>query len=213
MAPLTYKGLLLITACAFSGCTVKGYSGAELPKDEVATVGLKAPVVSYIPLFWIIPFNTLSWLADDWRETTGMETIEVNNIELNRFKKVAVQPGLIWGHAAQTHTLDKTQVGDSVCTSGSCSCTEKEGKDKKKEKVCEQTVSCTANYHVTAKDEVCRLTYPVEAKKHYEVFIRERTLMLQDENEKVLETGACKFSPSYTYETTEDSSSTQSCYY
>jgi hypothetical protein len=213
MMSLTCKGLLLITACAFSGCTVKGYNGAELPEDAVATVGLKAPTISFIPLFWVFPFNTLAWLADDWHETAWMDTIEVNNIQLNRFKTVLAQPGLIWVHAKETHILNKTQVGSSECTNGACSCTEKEGKDKKKEKVCEQTVSCTENYRVTAKNDVCRLTYSVEAKKHYEVFIRERTLMLQDENEKILETKACKFSPSYTYETTETSSSTQSCYY
>ena len=72
------KGLLLLTALVLSGCAVKGYNGAALPDNQTATVTLKAPVVSLIPLFWVFPFNTLTWLAEDWYEMTSVDSIKVN---------------------------------------------------------------------------------------------------------------------------------------
>ncbi|WP_347986122.1 hypothetical protein [Methylomonas sp. AM2-LC] len=86
------------------GCTVKGYSGPELPIEQTAEVRLKAPATATIPLFWIFPLNMLNWLADDWFETsltfsdivliTHDDTNEVLGEQiLDRFTTVRVNVG------------------------------------------------------------------------------------------------------------------------
>ncbi len=182
-------------------------------EDQLATVRLKAPTISLIPLFWIFPLNMLAWLDDDWYETTMMDHVQVNDITLYRFKTVLVKPGKIDFYAMQKHIIGKSQIGGTRYSYGSCTCTETEGKDKKKEKNCEKTVTSTSDYIVTARDEKCRLFYPVQANKHYAVFIRKKELSLQDESGNILESTACGFGSDYTYDTTESSSSTESCSY
>jgi hypothetical protein len=205
------RGLLLLTVLALSGCAVKGYEGVELLDNQMATVTLKAPVASLIPLFWIFPFNTLTWLAEDWYETTWTDSITVNRKTLNRFKTVLVKPGNIAVDSLETEILDKEQIGSESCSNGSCSCKETIGKDGKKETACEQTINCVADYRVYAKDNACELTFNAKSGQHYDVFIRKNNLMVQDYDNQILATDSCGVGPKYSYKTSDSYSKTESC--
>lgn len=211
MLSISNKGFLLVTALAMSGCVVKGHNGSELPDNQAATVVLKAPIASLIPLFWIFPFNTLTWLAEDWYETTWADSITVNQKSLNRFKSVLVKPGKIVVDSLDTEILNKEQIGSESCSNGSCSCKETTDKDGKKETVCEQTINCEARYRVFAKDNACELSFNAKLGRHYEVFIRKNKLMVQDDRNQILAIDSCGLGPVYSYKTTDSYSKTESC--
>ncbi len=204
------NGLLMVCYFALCACVTKGYSGAELPEDKLATVSLKTPTVALVPLFWIFPFNTLAWLADDWYETTWSDSIEVNHSELSRFKTLAVKPGEIKANSKIRNVLSTDQIGSESCNYGSCKCKTRGDKDKK-ETVCERTVSCTVPMRVTARDDSCDLTLNAEAGKHYVAFIRDNILMMQEAKGHQLTQGSCGMGPIYHYDTLDTKTSTESC--
>lgn len=211
MASLTYKGLLLISASVLSGCAVNGYNGAELPDDQVAAVRLKAPTISLIPIFWIFPLNMLAWLDDDWHETTTTDEIQVNGINLDRFKTVLIKSGENHFLAKEARIASKVQTGGTEYSYGSCFCTETLDNDKKKEIKCSKTTTESRDYRVTVRNEECAITYPVQAQHKYEVFMRNEELLLQDESATILANSACELASFSSYTTTESSYKTENC--
>jgi len=84
MKPINQRGLFLLLLMTLSACSIKNYNGPEMPEDQVATIELKRPAMSIVPLFWIFPLNLLTWYAEDWEETSWTDQITVKKtIRLN----------------------------------------------------------------------------------------------------------------------------------
>jgi hypothetical protein len=112
------RRLKIFQAClllvVLSGCSVKRYEGPELPDNQLATISLKAPIASLIPIFWILPFNAFLGFSEDWVETRDAD-ITVNAESLNRFKKIKILPQI-------QKVLNSWVVVDSITRVGNESC-------------------------------------------------------------------------------------------
>ncbi|MGR8930279.1 MAG: hypothetical protein ACU836_06530 [Gammaproteobacteria bacterium] len=128
-----------------------------------------------------------------------------------RFVSVSVLPGLRRIKNQKTYILSKTQAGSSSTSIGSCTCTEQQTKDKKKQKVCEKTMTTSTPYRVTAQDEICRIFFEAESGMHYAAFIRDERLMLQPNGAPQPITPTCRMQSPYSYDTTDTSSTTNRC--
>ena len=209
MPSLNRKTLFLILIFTLPGCAIKGYVGVDLPDEQLATVQLKAPTIASIPIL-----NLLAEKIDnDWYQTSSMDEIQANKIELTRFNKILLKPGNINFHAKKRHYLDEKKIADTDRTSsGSCNCTETVDKDKQITKTCQRTVTTTWDAVVTAKDELCQMDYQVQANKSYELFIRKGELILQDEGLNALKKSLCQTGASFKYSSTASSSENHSCW-
>lgn len=222
MSRINRRYLILPCIVFLPACTIKGYRGPELTDNQVATIALKAPAISRVPLFWIFPLNMLTWFSEDWFATSWGPNISVENISrdnswwkpttalLDRFTSIKVLPGEQSLKTTQSAILHKEQNGNTSYSYGYCSCTEKEV-DKKKKTVCEQTNTSTTPYRVTAQDRVCRLSFTASAGRQYEAYIRDNLIMLQNSVDQHIDKSDCYWGTPYTYETTESISSTSSC--
>lgn len=139
MLTFKYLCLLLLMYLLLSGCAVKGYVGSDdLPKTQFATVTFKAPVVSKIPLFWIPPFNMLTWFAEDWFETSWSSgSITVTNLPgtkttklWNRFEEILVSPVQQELNSKIIHEINRQITGSESCSTSTFTCTETESKKK-----------------------------------------------------------------------------------
>lgn len=215
MLKVIRNGLLLMYCLTLAACVTKAYQGAELPDEQLATVSLKTPTAALIPIFWLPFLNMLTWLDSDWNETTW-GAFKVNNIGVNRFTTLAITPGKFSVTADTTKIIDQEQTGSESCNYGSCVCTKSDDSNQKdksrnKDKVCERSITCTINLKVSARDNHCTLAANAEAGKHYEVFLRNNILMLEDTKSQQLTPGTCEIGPIYNYDTTESTTRTEPC--
>jgi hypothetical protein len=220
---------LPLTACV----TYKGYLGPQLPNHQVATVSVKAPDASRIPIFWIFPMNMLTWFAEDWYETSQNAGIDIeglsldrghpvrdgrqgNRLRLTRFNSVKVMPGeYLLSSVSSNHVIDQQSVGDESCSSNqqSCTCPSKQDQESK-DKVCTQTVTkCSKPIRVTARDRNCFSLLRAKPGRHYEVFRRDELIRVQPRYfpEERQPDGDCVWGDPYEYPSTDERTSTGSC--
>jgi len=165
-----FQAYLLLVV--LSGCSVKHYEGPELPDNQLATISLKAPIASLIPIFWIFPFNMFLSFSDDWVETKRsgitLDGIALNKDGLTRFKKIKILPKIqrvmnLWEVRDSEH-----YVGSERCSTESIS-----GYDGMKEKsLTTVTKACCTDYMVEYHEEECELNIDAKADNHYELFVR-----------------------------------------
>lgn len=218
------------------GCAIQGYSGSTLPDEQLVSIALKKPTLSLIPLFWVFPFNMLTWFAEDWYETSWsggdivVQDVDVDDfggslyfklfagtsslhkVPLSRFATVLVLPGQRSITTTNIFVLHEEQTGSGSLSTGSCTCTETETKDKKKRKDCQQTTTTSTPYRITAQDKLCSITFDAKAGRHYEAFIRDDRLLLQNDGDQNLTESVCDWQAPYSYDTTKTDSITSSCY-
>ncbi|WP_347988424.1 hypothetical protein [Methylomonas sp. AM2-LC] len=200
--------LLVMFLIVISGCTVNSYQGVTRPDSEVATVILKKPIVAMIPLFWVFPFNMLTWQYDDWYETSWSDKdILINSESLNRFKTVKVLPGKNSIESIVTRQLADQTVGASNCSNGPCSCT----KDKDNKENCTFTESCSTPHEITEQIEHCLLYFTAVAGTTYQVFIHNGQLTLSNFEQNKAEIANCVLGDVYKRQTYESTSNTLSC--
>ena len=212
-----YRSALLVCALHLPACATKGYSGPDLPDEQLATVSLKAPVASLIPLFWIFPLNMLTWFSEDWYETSwNSDVIAVsglthekgdafeflkgntpNKIVLNRFKTVYLRPGQYQIGTENEVVINSTKIGSESCFVGSCTCTT----DDKKNKTCSNVTTCSTPYRVRAHRFICQISIDAKAGEHYEAFIRDRHIMANKPNSLQPDQETCFWGADYSYET------------
>ena len=222
-----YRIALLVCALHLHACATKGYSGPDLPDEQLATVALKAPVASLIPLFWIFPLNMLTWFSEDWYETSWnsgviavsglviekgdeFEVIRIydgprntlNKIVLNRFKTVHLLPGRYQVGTEKEVVISSVQIRSESCSTGICTCTT----DDKKNKTCTKTTTCSTPYRVRAHGFICQISIDAKAGEHYEAFIRDRHIMENNPNSLQLDQEICFWGTDYSYETSANTS-------
>ncbi len=220
--------LSLLSILFLPACTAKGYRGPVRSDNQVATIELKAPTLSKLPLFWIFPLNMVPWwFTEDWRETSWGPDIFVGNIELDdpdvgnwkviasdkvkldRYKTVTVLPGTRSVRTMQTAVINKEKNGDTTYEYGSCSCTGQEVNNQK-QIVCEKKTTSWTPYRLTARDTTCTLEFYADPGQHYQAFIRNGQLMLQHSTGKIDDHSNCQHNDRSILET-ETSVSISSC--
>lgn len=125
MQPRFLHYAALVCSICLTACSAKGYRGPELPDNQVASIELKAPALSKVPLFWVFPLNMLLWFSEHWNETSWGPNIFVgrielddpdtgtwdvnalNKVKLDRFSKVYVLPGLRSVRTMETAIVEK----------------------------------------------------------------------------------------------------------
>ncbi|NOT13596.1 MAG: hypothetical protein HOP23_17520 [Methylococcaceae bacterium] len=204
-----FRTTLLICVLHLPACAIKGYSGPDLPNTQLATVSLKAPAASLIPLFWIFPLNLLTWFSEDWYETSWHSGyVKINGkIVLNRFKRVNLVPGPHQVATEKPVVMHREEIGIESCSTSICSCTT----DKKNNKTCSQTTSCSTRYRETAHDRICRIIIDAKAGEQYKVFIRDRHLIVNGSDSTQFNDEICSWGADYSYETSSSTSSSTSC--
>jgi len=208
---------LLLLLLTLTACSIKNYSGPEMPEDQVATIALKRPVMSLVPLFWIFPLNMLTWFAEDWLETSwggritvkGWQIQESKPIRLNRFVSISASPGLQAAESIDTVKIEKP-TGSEICTSETRSCQKKGDKDDKKTGS-ETVTTCATPTLVTEHDRICFLNFEAKAGRHYELFIRDGRLSLSDPNSQDIQSRGCYSGPDRSYHSANTNTSTGSC--
>jgi len=219
MKPINQGCLFLLLLLMLSACSVKNYNGPEMPEDQVATIELKRPVMSLVPLFWVFPLNMLTWYAEDWRETSWTDKIileaqegdeSAKKISLDRFVTVSARPGLQSAESFNHEQVGEETTGSESCTSEIRSCQKKGDKDNQKTG-CETVTTCRTPTLVTVHDWICHLDFEAKAGRHYELFIREGSLMLNEPNSLTIETGKCYWGPDRSYQSENVRTSTGSC--
>jgi len=190
-----------------------------MPEDQVATIELKRPVMSLVPLFWVFPLNMLTWYADDWRETSWTDKITIKKqpgdesagkTSLDRFVTVSARPGLQSAESINNEGIGEEPTGGESCTYETRSCHKKGDKDNQKTG-CETVTTCRTPTLVTEHDRICFLNFEAKAGRHYELFIREGSLMLSEPNSLTIETGKCYWGPDRSYRSESTNTSTSSC--
>ncbi|WFP50284.1 hypothetical protein PL263_19605 [Methylomonas sp. EFPC3] len=192
----------LVCSICLTACSAKGYRGPELPDNQVATIELKAPALSKVPLFWVFPLNMLLWFSEHWNETSWGPNIFVgrielddpdtgtwdvnasNKVKLDRFSKVYVLPGLRSVRTMETAIVEKKVAGDTTSQTGSCECKEQEFNNQK-QKVCEKKTTSSTPYVITARDTTCTLLFHAVAGETYQAFNRNGRLKLQHQDGKI----------------------------
>ena len=232
-AGLWLSGLVL--ALHLSACgPYKGYLGPELPNHQVATVSLKAPTTSLIPLFWIPPLNMVTWFADDWYETSRDAAIHLhsinldpqqptwdgrfrNRLQLTRFNAVRVLPGeYLLSSVSKDHEIDRQAMDDESCSTSNetCTCPSTQQTEEDQDKQCTRPVTtCRKTIRVSAHDRYCSTRMIARPGRHYEIFRRDEIIRAQAKYfpEDIQPEGSCYWEEPYTYSTTDESSSTGSC--
>lgn len=228
------RWLWLAWVVHLSGCApYKGYLGPELPNHRVATVSLKAPTASLIPLFWIPPLNMFTWTADDWYETSRDAAIHINSInidpgqttwdgqfrnrlQLTRFNAVKVLPGeYLLSSVSRDNVIDRRDTGDESCstTRETCTCPLIQIEENKDKKCTQPVTKCRKTIQVTAHDRYCGTHLIARPGRHYEVYRRDGIIRAQAKYfaEDVQPEGSCYWEEPYNYTTTDENSTTGSC--
>lgn len=208
MQPRFLHYAALVCSICLTACSAKGYRGPELPDNQVATIELKAPALSKVPLFWVFPLNMLLWFSEDWNETSWGPNIFVgyielddpdagtwdvnasNKVKLDRFSKVYVRPGTRSVRTMESAIVEKKVAGDTTYQTGSCECKEQEINNQK-QKVCEKKTSSSTPYFITERDTTCTLVFHAFAGQTYQAFNRNGRLMLQYPNGKIDNDAMC----------------------
>ncbi|MEE9412232.1 MAG: hypothetical protein V3V22_04180 [Methylococcales bacterium] len=185
----SYPRLLwLLLIIMQQGCAVKTFiDPANIPENQLPTIQLKTPATALIPLFWIPPLNLLNWLADDWRETSSftsriyMITETGESLTINRFSNFLVLPGTQELYMEDTATISSRPIGSESCSFSKESCTTKK-EDGESVTTCEDEYHCSRPVRNVVEHKRCKLQFNAEPNQIYEVFIRNKTLMLTNEN-------------------------------
>ena len=224
-----FRWIILLAVAGFGlpGCAVKGYVGPELAADRLATVSLKTPDLAKIPLFWIFPLTILPWTQDDWFETSwsadiklervarddtaGQGRLSYQDVSLNRYVSVSVEPDYLRISRKSTQVVDESPSGFGSVSTGPCSCSGGDNTDKSSAKNCQRSITTTTPYRVSTQDTDCWISFLAKAGVHYQAFVRNGELSLQNSADTEIATASCAAGQLHWYDTDKTESTSMSC--
>lgn len=192
-----FRTVWLTIVILLNACTAR-FETNPIPIEKSASLTLKAPVVSKIPLFWIFPINTLTWLAEDWFDTAWFGSPILLNygtnsrpINLNRFSRVEL-------HSDRTYSIT-TDNRFSFDPDDSCEdlreswleCSYKCGPINKQLAECKKPNRSFVDSKWAPKS--CQVLLSPKTGHHYEAFVRADEPYVIDVDSGELRKSACTY--------------------
>ncbi len=196
MRILGFLCLLGFTLALVTGCASLLHKKPNSPSTQSATVTLKAPTISKIPLFWIFPLNMLTWFSEDWYETSQHYVdIKVNDVTLTRFNQAVFNPGqpidiyttFIKYYQTPNNTYSDYPSPKENCYGGSSNYKDNSG----------QTHTVTSGYcaplhfRETVILTTCHITHTAEVNQQFAVFINDHQLKALNLITQAIESANC----------------------
>ncbi len=210
MSSLIYRAILISCSTGLSACATQTYPGPELSNDQIATVSLSSPSISWLPPFWIFPLNLATRLDEDWKHTVDYK-IEVDRQELTRFNSISLLPGP--HHASAQYTESNTAlIGGKSCTSSDSRYIREDRNES-----CTRTTVCKGLFKFTEREHNCALDFSAAAGSAYQLLVTGSTaneikLSLRDTDARQADRGnVCHWTPYHSHDEYITDTATSDC--